>query len=84
MSPEAPLGGPLPFAIDPLESVQNAANTAIKAREAAATIQAAVESRQFQDIEAADQTLGAACQSCHSEYREQLDGGGYRIRPGVI
>ena len=64
--------------------VPGAATTAMAARAAVAAIKAAVESRQFQEIGAADQALGAACQSCHSEYREQVDGGGYRIKPGVI
>lgn len=64
--------------------VQNAADTATTARDSASGIRSAVESQQFQSIAPANQALQGTCQSCHGEYREEVDGGGYRLKPGVL
>ena len=58
--------------------------TATEAVEAARAITSAVESQAFQEIAPARDALGGTCQSCHNEYREPVDGGGFRIKPGVL
>ena len=57
---------------------------ASQAAEAASAITTAVETQAFQEIAPASAALGSACQSCHTEYREPVDGGGFRIKPGVL
>lgn len=64
--------------------VDNASSFATKAHDAASAIRAAVESQNFQAIAPARDALGAVCQSCHAEFREEVDGGGYRIKSGVL
>ena len=64
--------------------VDAAAGIATQAAEAATAIRTAVETQAFQDIAPARDTLQGTCQSCHSEYREPVDGGGFRIKPGVL
>ena len=56
------------------KGVQNAADIATAARDAASGIGSAVESQQFQSIAPANETLQGSCQSCHGEYREEIDG----------
>ena len=65
-------------------SVQAAANFATTAHAAANAIRSAVENQEFQAIGGARDALAGACPSCHTEYREQVEGGGYRIKPGVL
>lgn len=65
-------------------SVEAAANFATTAHAAANAIRSAVENQEFQAIGDASDALGGACRSCHTEYREQVEGGGYRIKPGVL
>ncbi len=67
-----------------VRSVQAAANFAITANAAANAIRSAVENQEFQAIGGARDALAGACRSCHTEYREQVEGGGYRIKPGVL
>ena len=64
--------------------VPAAAATATEAAEAASAIRSAVESQAFQEIAPAADTLRGTCQSCHGEYREPVDAGGFRIKPGVL
>lgn len=64
--------------------VPAAAAIATEAAEAARAITSAVESQAFQEIAPARDALGGTCQSCHNEYREPVDGGGFRVKPGVL
>ena len=64
--------------------IDEAAGIAAQAAEAASAITTAVETQAFQEIAPASAALGSACQSCHTEYREPVDGGGFRIKPGVL
>ena len=64
--------------------IAEAAGIAAQAAEAASAITTAVETQAFQEIAPASAALGSACQSCHTEYREPVDGGGFRIKPGVL
>lgn len=50
---------------------------------AANAIRSALEAQAFQEIAPARDALAATCQTCHNEYREQVDGG-TRIKPGVL
>ena len=72
---------PLPREV---RSVQAAANFATTAHAAANAIRSAVENQEFQAIGGARDALAGACRSCHTEYREQVEDGGYRIKPGVL
>jgi len=65
-------------------NVPAAAAFATQAGEAASAIRSAVEHQAFQEIAPARDALAGACQACHNEYREPVDGGGYRIKPSVL
>jgi cytochrome c556 len=65
------------------ESAYMAAGIATQAAEAATAITTAINTQAFQEIAAASDALGGACQACHTEYREKTDGG-FRITPGVL
>ena len=65
-------------------NVPAAAAIAAEAGEAASAITSAVENQAFQEIAPARDALAGACQACHNEYREPVDGGGFRIKPGVL
>ena len=65
-------------------NVPAAAAIATEAAEAARAIASALENQAFQDIAPARDTLQGTCQACHTEYREEVDGSGYRIKPGVL
>jgi len=65
-------------------NVPAAAAIATEAAEAARAIASALENQAFQEIAPARDALGGACQTCHTGYREQVDGGGYRIKSGVL
>ncbi len=64
--------------------IDKAAGIATQAAEAASAITTAIETQAFQEIAPANEALGGARQSCHTEYREPVDGGGFRIKPGVL
>ena len=55
-----------------------------QALQAATDIKSAVDNETFGELVGARDRLGAACLSCHTEYREQLEEGGFRFKPGVL
>ncbi|MEE2964035.1 MAG: hypothetical protein VX427_07815 [Acidobacteriota bacterium] len=65
------------------QNVPTAAAIATEAADAANAIRSALEAQAFQEIAPARDALAATCQTCHNEYREQVDGG-TRIKPGVL
>ena len=64
-------------------NVPAAAAIATEAANAANAIRSALEAQAFQEIAPAQDALAATCQTCHNEYREQVDGG-TRIKPGAL
>ena len=64
--------------------VRAAADTASTAVEAANAIRSAVQNQEFQAIAPVRDALSGTCQSCHAEYREEVEGGGFQIKSGVI
>jgi cytochrome c556 len=52
------------------------------ARKEVDTIERAVAAAKWDEVKAAAGTLGQACQSCHTAYRERFDDGSYRIKSG--
>ena len=60
-------------------NVPAVAAIATQAGEAASAIRSEVENQAFQEIVPARDALAGACQACHNEYREPVDGGGFRL-----
>ena len=65
------------------EQVEGVWTTRNVAANAVNAIRSALEAQAFQEIAPAQDALAATCQTCHNEYREQVDGG-TRIKPGVL
>lgn len=53
------------------------------ARKLAEAIDRAAAGGTWDEVKASAGTLGQACQSCHTAYRERFDDGSFRIRPGT-
>jgi cytochrome c556 len=52
------------------------------ARKQAESIERGVAGGRWDEVKASATELGAACQSCHAQYRERFDDGSYRIKGG--
>jgi cytochrome c556 len=55
-----------------------------EARQAASDLVSALENQAFDQLQGARDRIGATCRTCHTEYREQVEDGGYRIKDGVL
>ena len=55
-----------------------------EAKQAASDIVSALENQAFDQLQGARDRIGATCRTCHTEYREQVEDGGYRIKDGVL
>ena len=64
--------------------LEHGVTVAGQALQAAADIKSAIDNETFGELVGARDRLGAACLSCHTEYREQLEEGGFRFKPGVL
>ena len=64
--------------------LEHGVTVAGEAGQAASDIKAAIDNREFQALAGARDRLGATCRSCHTEYREQVEDGVYRIKDGVL
>ena len=64
--------------------LEHGVTVAGQAAQAAADIKSAIDNETFGELVGARDRLGATCQSCHTEYREQVEEGGYRFKSGVL
>ena len=64
--------------------LEHGVTVAGQAVQAAADIKSAIDNQTFGELVGARDRLGATCQSCHTEYREQVEEGGFRFKSGVL
>ena len=64
--------------------LEHGVTVAGQAVQAAADIKSAIDNETFGELVGARDRLGATCQSCHTEYREQVEEGGFRFKPGIL
>ncbi len=64
--------------------VDAAAAIAMTAHEAAANIKTAADAEDYDAIGTAAQALGGTCRACHTDYREQVSEGVFKIKDGVL
>ena len=64
--------------------LEHGVTVAGQAVQAAADNKSAIDNETFGELVGARDRLGATCQSCHTEYREQVEEGGFRFKPGIL